>query len=357
MDQIPLLPGTPVDTTNEFRLIDANLSFHVLNHEISVGKSEDWWGPGESGAMAWSTNAEPMYGLRINRVEPLEIPALSKLLGPFRYEAIFGDLKGHRYPNSPWVHAEKINFKPTPNLEFGFSRIVMFAGKGHVPLTFGSFWRSFTSFQNVSVAEKLSRNDPGARHASFDFNYRLPFLRNWATLYSDSIIHDDVSPIAAPRHAAINPGLYISHFPGAPHLDLRLEAVSTDPPTARSQAGQYMYWEFEYRDVYTNKGYLLGNWVGREGKGYQGWLTYWLSPQQRIQLSYRNAKAAKDFVPGGTTQNMVVANAVLRVKRDVELNALVQYERWTVPVLANGQKSDFTTSVQMTWYPHYRAGH
>jgi hypothetical protein len=357
MDQVTLLPATPVDTTNEFRLIDANLSYHILNHEISVGKSEDWWGPGESGAMAWSTNAEPMYGLRINRIEPLEIPLLSKLLGPFRYEGIFGDLKGHRYPNSPWVHAEKINFKPTPNLEFGFSRVVMFAGEGHVPLTFGSFWHSFTSFQNVTAAEKLSRNDPGARHASFDFNYRLPFLRNWVTLYSDSIIHDDVSPVAAPRHAAINPGIYISHFPGAPKLDFRAEAVSTDPPTSRSVAGTYIYWESVYKDVYTNKGYLLGNWIGREGKGGQAWLTWWLSPQEHIQISYRDAKSAKDFVPGGTTQNLIAANAILRVKPNVEVNALAQYERWSVPVLAPGRKSDFTASVQMTWYPHLRVGH
>ncbi len=353
----PVLPATPVDTTNEFRLIDANLSYHILNHEISVGKSEDWWGPGEGGAMAWSTNAEPIYALRINRIEPLEIPLLSKLLGPFRYEGLFGDLKGHRYPNAPWVHAEKINFKPTPNLEFGFSRIVVFAGEGHVPLTFRSFWHSFASFQNVPVSEKVGRMDPGARHASFDFNYRLPFLRNWVTLYSDSIIHDDVSPVAAPRHAAINPGIYISHFPGARRLDFRAEAVSTDPPTTRSQGGGYIYFENQYRDVYTNKGYMFGNWIGREGKGYQGWLTYWLSPQERIQLSYRNAKSAKDFVPQGTTQNLIAANAIVRIKKDVELNALAQYERWNIPVLAPGRKSDFTTSVQLTWYPHVRVGH
>jgi hypothetical protein len=357
MDGVPLLPATPVGTTNEFRLIDANLSLHVLSHEISVGKSEDWWGPGESGAMAWSTNAEPIYALRINRVEPLEIPLLSRVFGPFRYEGIFGDLKGHRYPNAPWVHAQKINFKPTPNLEFGFSRVVVFAGEGHVPLTFGSFWHSFASFQNVPASEKFSRKDPGARHSSFDFNYRLPFLRNWVTLYSDSIIHDDVSPVDAPRHAAINPGIYISHFPGAPKLDFRAEAVSTDPPTPHSQGGGYIYWEVVYRDVYTNKGNLFGNWIGREGKGGQAWLTYWLSPQERIQLSYRNAKSAKDFVPGGTTQNLIAANAILRVKKDVELNALAQYEHWTVPVLSPNRKSDVTASVQMTWYPHLRAGH
>lgn len=357
MDGVPLLPAAAVDTTNEFRLIDANLSLHVLNHEISVGKSEDWWGPGESGAMAWSTNAEPIYALRINRVEPLKIPLLSRILGPFRYEGIFGDLKGHRYPNSPWVHAQKINFKPTPNLEFGFSRVVVFAGEGHVPLTFGSFWHSFTSFQNVPASEKFSRRDPGARHSSFDFNYRLPFLRNWVTLYSDSIIHDDVSPVDAPRHAAVNPGIYISHFPGAPKLDFRAEAVSTDPPTPRSVGGGYIYWEVAYRDVYTNKGNLFGNWIGREGKGGQAWLTWWLSPQERLQLSYRNAKSAKDFVPGGTTQNLIAANAILRVNKDLELNGLAQYEHWTVPVLAPNHKSDFAASVQMTWYPHLRAGH
>jgi len=357
MDQVPLLPATPVDTTNAFRLIDANLSLHVLSHEISVGKSEDWWGPGESGAMAWSTNAQPIYALRINRVEPLEIPLLSKVFGPFRYEGLFGDLKGHRYPNAPWVHAEKINFKPTPNLEFGFSRVVVFAGEGHVPLTFGSFWHSFTSFQNVPVSEKFSRKDPGARHSSFDFNYRLPFLRNWVTLYSDSIIHDDVSPIDAPRHAAINPGIYLSHVPGLPKLDFRAEAINTDPPTSRSQGGGYIYFETVYKDVYINQGHMFGNWIGREGKGGQAWLTWWLSPQERIQLSYRNAKSAKDFVPGGTTQNLVAANAIVRVKKDVEVNALAQYEHWTIPVLSPTAKSDFTTSVQLTWYPHWRSGH
>ncbi|HZD77695.1 MAG TPA: capsule assembly Wzi family protein [Acidobacteriaceae bacterium] len=356
IDQAPLLPAIPVATTDEFRLIDANLSYHILNHEISVGKSENWWGPSEGGSFAWSNNAEPIYALRINRVEPLEIPLLSKFLGPFRYDNLFGSLKGHRYPNAPWVYAQKISFKPTPNLEFGFSRITVFAGEGHVPLTFGTFVHSFFSFQNVPPSEKLSTRDPGARHSSFDFNYRLPYLRNWVTLYSDSIIHDDVSPVDAPRHAAINPGVYISHFPGAPHLDFRAEAVSTDPPTSRSVGGTFLYWEAVYKDVYTNKGYTFGNWIGREGKGGQAWLTWWLSPQERIQLSYRNAKSAKDFVPGGTTQNLIAANAILRVKHDVEVNALAQYERWTVPVLAPGQKSDFTTSVQVTWFPHLRAG-
>jgi hypothetical protein len=354
VDSEPIIPPTPIPQANYIRLIDANLSYHILNNEVSFGKSEMWWGPGESGAMAWSDNAPTAYLFRINRVEPLHIPLLSDLLGPFRYDAVVGPLQGHLYPRGTWVQAQKINFKPTRNLELGFSRVVMWGGEGHVPVTIGSFFNSFLSFQNVPVAKKFSRNDPGARHSSFDFTYRLPFLRNWVTLYSDSIVHDDVSPISAPRRAAINPGIYISHFPRMPHLDLRVEGVSTDPPTGASVGGQFLYYEVIYKDVYTNKGFLLGNWIGREGKGGQAWLTYWLNPQEKLQLGYRNAKADKDYVPGGTTQNLVSANAVLRLTPQVELNAFAQYERWKIPVLAPGAHSDLTASAQLTWYPHLR---
>jgi hypothetical protein len=350
VDNTPLLPPEPVPQTNVFRLINANFATSLANHEISVGKADDWWGPTQSGSMAISNNAEPIYALRINRVVPLRIPFVSDVLGPFRYEFLFGSLKGHRYPNAPWVHAQKFSFKPTRNLEIGFSRVVIFAGEGHVPLTFGSFWHSFTSFSNVSVAEKESRNDPGFRSSSFDFTWRLPFVENWLTLYTDSIVHDDVSPLAAPRRAAVNPGLYLSHFPKLPHFDLRAEAVSTDP-VANSQGGQFLYYEHEYIDGYTNKGNLFGSWMGREGKGGQAWLTDWLSPKEYIQLGYRNAKVSKTFIPGGTTQNDINIRAVLRLKDDLELNAFGQAEFWKVPALASGPKNDFTGSFQLTYFP------
>jgi len=352
VDSTPLVAPEPVPQTNVFRLINANLAASVANNEFSVGKVEDWWGPTQAGSMALRNNAEPIYGLRINRVVPLRIPIVSDVLGPFRYEGLFGSLKGHRYPNAPWVQAQKFSFKPTRDLEFGFSRVVVFAGKDHVPLTFGSFWHSFTSFSNVSLAEKESRNDPGFRSSSFDFTWRLPWMQKWLTLYSDSIVHDDVSPLAAPRRAAVNPGLFLSHVPRLPHVDLRAEAVSTDPVSANAgQGGQFIYYEFEYPDGYTNKNKQLGSWIGREGKGGQAWLTDWLSPKEYIQLGYRNAKVSKNFIPGGTTQNDINVKAVLRLKDDLELNAFGQVEWWKVPALASGLQHDFTGSVQLTYYP------
>jgi hypothetical protein len=62
-------------------------------------------------------------------------------------------------------------------------------------------------------------------------------------LYSDSEVHDDVSPLDNPRHAANWPGLYLSHVPGVPKLDIRVEGVSTDPSGSCITGGLYMYWE------------------------------------------------------------------------------------------------------------------
>lgn len=348
------IPSGPIPAVNDFRIIEASVSYLLLNHEFSFGKNDHWLGPAKGGSFLWSTNAENIYAFQIDRVEPLSIPLLSKLTGPFRYQFFVGSLKGHTTPNAPWVHAEKVSFQPTENLEFGFSRTVIWGGKDHVPITIHSFLKSFFSFQNVSLEEKFSRNDPGARFGNFDFSYRLPFVRRWLTLYTDSFVHDDVSPISAPRRAAIRPGIYLSHVPGVPQLDFRMEAASTDPPTSRSNGGAFIYQETVQKQGYTNKGFIMGDWIGRESKGGQAWLTYHLSPEEQVQISYRNAKAAKDFIPGGTTQNSFQVSAIKRIQRDFEVRGWLQYEQWKAPVYKPGSQSDTSVAVQVTWFPEIR---
>ena len=345
------IPLGPIAATAVGRLIEAYASVHLLDHEISFGKQDDWLGPGLGGGMAYSNNAENIYSFRINRIEPLYIPLLSRITGPFRYEFLVGSLKGHTYPNDPWMHLEKISFRPTQNLEMGFERTVIWGGKGHEPITLHTFLRSFFSFSAPDSAIKFSRQDPGARFGAFDFSYRLPFVRNWLTLYSDSEVHDDVSPIDAPRRAAIRPGLYISHVPGIPKLDVRVEAASTDPSISNSQGGHFMYYEGVQRQGYTNQGQLFGDWIGREDKGGQAWITYHLSGNEWIQLGLRNQKAAKDFIPGGTTLNDVNFQVVKRIGHDFEINGNFTFEKWKAPIYLPGRQTVTATTIQLTWFP------
>ncbi len=358
------IPQGPIGATTEGRVVEAYASAQLLNHTISFGKQDEWMGPGQGGAMAYSNNAENIYAFHINRSEPLRVPLLSRLTGPFRYEFLVGSLKGHTYPNDPWVHVEKVSFKPTQDLEFGFERTVIWGGEGHVPITLHSFLRSFFSLSAPNGATKESRNDPGARFGAFDFSYRLPFVRNWLTLYADSNVHDDVSPTDAPRRASWRPGLYLSHVPGIPKLDIRVESASTDPSASNSasQFGHFMYYEVVQQQGYTNNGQLFGDWIGREDKGGQAWITYHLKGNEWVQASYRNQKATTYFIPGGTTLNEIDFQVVKRVGKELEINGKFGYERWMAPIYPTGtpvypasQQGVTNTTIQLTWYPERKA--
>ncbi|WP_231737903.1 capsule assembly Wzi family protein [Terracidiphilus gabretensis] len=372
------IPMGEINYISHGRIQEAVISANVWNHEISFGKHDQWLGPAQGGSFAYSNNAENIYGFQINRVEPLRIPLLSRLTGPFRYEFLVGGLRGHTYipnvnymgnpgaqpnvttPGDPWVHVEKVSMRPTENLEFGFSRTVIWGGQGHVPITIHSFLKSFFSFHNVTAVEKDGRDDPGARFGQFDFSYRLPYMRNWLTLYADGEVHDDVSPIDAPRRAAWRSGLYLSHVPGAPRLDLRTEGVYTDPPVGSSNFGRFMYFEAVQRQGYTNQGQIFGDWVGREGKGGQAWLTYHLSGNEWLQLNYRRQKVAKDFIaiPNstqyGTTLDDVGFQMVKRIGKDFEINGNFTFEHYLAPIYLQNKQTVTNTSVQLTWYPSRR---
>ncbi len=395
------IPMGPIANTANGRFIEAFVSAHLLDHEISFGKQDDWLGPGLGGAMAYSNNAENIYSFRINRIEPLRLPLLSRLTGPLRYEFLVGKLRGHTYmpnpanpggtnpnrPNvvnagDPWVHLEKISFRPTENLELGFERTAIWGGQGHAPITVHSFLKSFLSFSAPEGNEKNGRNDPGARFGAFDFSYRLPFVRNWLTLYTDSNAHDDVSPADAPRRAAYRPGIYLSHVPGIPKLDLRVEAASTDPaasdhpaqPAYPSLYGHFMYWEGLQKQGYTNQGQIFGDWIGREDKGGQAWLTYHLSGNEWLQVGLRNQKATPYFIPGSTTQtiparshgcpnstpclapggttlNDINFQVVKRIGKDFEINGNFALEQWKAPIYLPGRQTVTTTTIQLTWFP------
>jgi hypothetical protein len=358
----PTIPGGQIPARNYFRMLEGDVSVHFFGTEFSFGKHDEWLGPAYGGAFAWSNNADNVYSFHIDRVEPLYIPLLWHVLGPVRYEFFVGPLQGHTSPNSPWTHLEKFEFRPTSNFEFGFSRTVIWGGKDHQSITLGTFWHSFYSISDTSGNEKncigvspSQCKDPGARFSQFDFSYRVPKLRKWLTWYVDTEVHDDVTPVSAPRRTAFRTGLYLARVPHIPKLDVRVEAVSTMPNTKDAAYGSFMYWETVQKNGYTNKGQIMGDWIGREAKGGQAWLTYHMSPKEAVQLEYRYVKGATNFVPGGTTQNDYSARFLKSFDDEkFGLNGWVQFERWDVPFIKPGAQFDTTMAVQFAWYPKFK---
>jgi membrane-associated phospholipid phosphatase len=357
VDQNPLQPGTPFATVNHFALQDTYVSTNFAGWDLSIGKQSLWWGRGVGGALLYSDNAEPIYMFRASPTEPFELPWVLSWLGPMKTDFFFGKLAGNDFPPRPLIHGLKVSFKRTRNLEMSFVLTSELGGVGR-SLTLGAI---FNSFFSVASSDSFSHFDnPGKRTLGFDFAYKFPRIRNWLTLYSNFLLPEanntpfdnNTSPIYAPRRAAVRPGIYMPKLPGLPKVDFRVEAVYTDPPTPRSVKGDYVYWNDFYHDLYTNKNNLIGDWIGREGMGFQGWSTYWLSSQTSFTFGYRHAKVASDFIPGGETLNDGSLKVSWQVRPDLALSTSVQYEKWVAPILASTPQTNITTAVQIQFFPH-----
>jgi membrane-associated phospholipid phosphatase len=347
-DANPVQPAQPVAEVDQYRLLDSYVGVNLESWQLTFGKQSLWWGPGEGGALLLSDNAEPIYMFRASRITPFSLPWPFRWMGPIKVDLFFGKLSGNEFPPRPVIHGEKISFKPTRNLELGFSRTVELGGVGR-PLTLGAFWNSYTSV--TSSASETPATDPGKRSGGFDLSYRLPFVRDWLTLYADLLADDDPSPLAAPRRAGIHSGIYMPRIPGVPKLDLRVEAVYTDNPTSRSKGGKYIYWDSFYHDLYTNKKNIIGSWIGREGQGFQVWSRYWFSPRNSLQFGYRHAKVAKDFLPGGETLNDASAKLDVQLRENLSFSTNLQYEKWRAPILAPNAQTNWTSSVAIVFWP------
>jgi membrane-associated phospholipid phosphatase len=349
IDQTPVQAATPIAGTDQFRLLDVYVAANLGGWDLTFGKQSLWWGPGDGTALLFSDNAEPIYMARVSRTAPFLLPWILGKLGPVKVDLFFGQLAGNQFPPRPLIHGEKISFKPTQNLELGFSRTSEFGGVGRA-LTSAAILNSYFSF--TSSGAYGPNDNPGKRTGGFDFSYRVPFVRRWLTVYTDAISSDDPSPIDAPRRAAVNTGLFLPRVPGINKLELRLEAGYTDTATSRSEGGKFYYWElFYYHDLYTNKGNIMGSWIGREGAGYQAFSTYRFSAKNSLQFAYRHAKVDGDFVPGGVNQNDGSLKLDWWVRHDLSVSTFLQYEKWNAPILASGPQSNWTSTVEVAFWP------
>jgi hypothetical protein len=127
--------------------------------------------------------------------------------------------------------------------------------------------------------------------------------------------------------------------------------VNTDPPTSRSNGGQYIYFDGFYHDLYTNENNLIGSWIGRQGQGFQAQSTYWFSPQNTLEFGYRHAKVGSSFIPGGETLDDGSAKLSWWLRDNVSVSASVQYEKWLAPFLAPTAQTNWTSSVEVTFWP------
>src|SRR5262249_2711892 len=140
-----------------------------------------------------------------------------------------------------------------------------------------------------------------------DFNYRIPKLRNWLSVYGDAFQEDEISPVNRPYKAAFQAGIYLARFPRIPKLDLRIEGGTTIPINLPSATGCF-YSNGQYVNGYTSGGQLIGTWLGRASQGESAKSTYWLDPQKKIGVELRHRQIDRQFLPQGGSQDDAALN-------------------------------------------------
>jgi membrane-associated phospholipid phosphatase len=360
----PIPPDTPTPGFDQGRFLDAYVAVNLSGFQFSYGNQSLWWGPSLGGPVMFSDNAQPVRMFRLNRVSPFTLPSIFGLLGPIRTEAFIGQYSGYEFVQAPtglvgqygqsvnpqpFVHGERISFKPTSNLEIGLSRTTDYGGPGY-PLTLHSFLRSVFSTGNTFGGNP---NKPGSRRSGMDFTYRIPGLRDGMSFYAEGLSeHDEITPILGPDVAAWLAGIYVPRLPKIPKLDLRLEGGYTDPPYSGGDVAYgAFYWDGTWLTGFQNAGHLMGSWMGRQGQGAQAWTTYWFTPRNKLQFGFRHQKVSHQFIPNGGTLADANVRAEFSPQPGFGLSASVQYETWNYPVIASTKQSNITSSVQLSFWP------
>jgi membrane-associated phospholipid phosphatase len=347
----------PVRPVNRLQLMDAYAGVNLGNLQLTLGKQSLSWTPAPGGSMIWSENAEPMNMVRLVNPEPTRLPSIFKIFGPVRIDQFFGRLQGHPYVPRSFEYGQKISMKPLPFLELGFARTVTIGGRGsNNPLTSRVLFQSFFGLHNYQIGSV-----PGDTHTEMDWTFYVPKVRNYIVLYGDAYADDDILPIKNPPKNPWRPGIYITRFPGLPKLDLHMDSVSTQQPGfsfdvgytgGSANKGQFNYWNLWYPDGYTNAGNLIGNSVGRDGKAFEVWLTYWLSPRNSLQLFYKKSSIATEFMPGGGAwQDYSIRNEI-HLRSGFYMKTQLQYEHISrYPVLFNGSQRNLTAIAEIGFSP------
>jgi hypothetical protein len=301
-DQVPLseVRSSSAASINQAQLLDSYAAVDFHNFQLAVGRQSLSWAPGPD-SMMWSNNIEPVIMIRLVNPEPFLLPGFLRHVGPVRVDQFFGRLDGHPYVPNPFVYGQKINVKLFPFLELGFGRRSMIGGTGGDPLTTGNLLHSLVGLATGGTASSPG-SVPGDNESEMDWTFYVPKVRNFVVVYGDAYAEDDILPMQNPARNPWHPGVYITRIPGIPKLDLHIEGVSTEQPGLIAAAGGdnrgvFNYWNQSYRDGNTNRGDLIGNVVGRDGRSIQWWFTYWLSARNTWQFLYRHSTVASDFIP------------------------------------------------------------
>ena len=298
------------------RIEETSLRLGWPQATLEVGRFAVWYGPGRHGALLFTTNAEPLIGVRIRNPRPIAFPKAIGFLGAFQYDFFMARIDtGGPYPDS-LVSGMRFAIRPNRYLEFGASRTLHFGGEGQDE-SFSTFWDILTGKQ-----ESAGDTPTGNSLASIDAKVHLPFRIQPVVLYGEWGGEDQSQPFVFTRHAWLA-GVFLPSIGPFRKADLRVEYGTTvqDP-----DATSFWYQHPQYPHQYN--GQILGHHMGTEAKDLFLEARYFLVPSSYLELNYDQTERSYPG-PAKEERKRIAGGFVAWFTKNVRAEGKFAYDRYS----------------------------
>ena len=289
---------------DEFRADGSYLAFTLGNWGFSAGAIDRWWGPGWHSSLVLSTNARPVPGIALQRLQSsaFETPWLS-WMGTWQFNAFAGQLEAERHVPDPYLIGMRFSFKPAAQWEIGLSRSMQWGGEGR-PQSWDSFVDLLTGKDNRGsggIAADGS-NEPGNQLAGIDLRYNFSLKSTHNAAYFQVIGEDEAG--GTPSRGILQMGIENSFTYNDIQHRFILEASNTHSESYSDERPNYSYEHGIYKTGYRYKGRPIGSALDNDsreislnGQHYfsNGHQFHWSISQLEINQDNSNAP-----LPGGS---------------------------------------------------------
>ena len=296
------------------RIEETSLRLGWPQATLEAGRFAVWYGPGRHGALLFTTNAEPLVGVRIRNPRPIAFPKPVGFLGAFQYDFFMARIDtGGPHPDS-LVSGMRLALRPNRYLELGASRAFHFGGKG------GD--ESFSTFLDILTGKRESTgNTPtGNSLASIDAKVHLPFRLQPVVLYGEWGGEDVSRGFIFTRHAW-QWGVFFPSIGPFRKADLRVEYGTT----LTSEPGVW-YQHSQYPHQYN--GQILGHHMGTDARDFFLEARLFLVPSSYLELNYD--RTTRSFPgPAKEERKRITGGLVAWFTKNVRAEGKVAYDRFS----------------------------
>jgi len=241
---------------------------------LEAGRFSLWWGPGRHGGLLFTTNAEPLVGVRIRNPRPIPLGWWFRFLGLLQYDLFVARLEESRPVPRSILSGMRLAVKPAPWLEIGASRAMHFGGEGRGN-GFSDWWEAF---KGTRV------NDPGSEDnelGGFDIAVTLPLRVQPVRLYLEMAGEDQAEGqiIPTPSKWAVLSGIFLPSIGRNARWDFRVEFATNQI----RESGPSWYVHPDYPHEY--RGQILGHHMGTDAWDLFFEAHYFLLPSSYLEAN------------------------------------------------------------------------